>query len=123
MKAGAIAASTALCLSGCATYGDTPNHTITVNGNYQFLADCYYEKTANPRGFQKVDLASLKTSRITAGSPDMTVFRIDFIGVDETRTEVRAFTSGQAFGEYNWNVGVQPAVRACVESAGLAQRS
>jgi len=100
-------------LGGCATYGDEADQRIVVAADYQALADCYWEREANPRGFNKVELPSAKTSRITAGSDTFTTLRIDFVGLEDGRTEVRGFTSGMAAGAAYWRGQVLPALEAC----------
>lgn len=102
MRLAAGLAGLAVTLSGCQTYSDGPSQSRTFAGDYQALADCYYLARANPRGFSKVDLPSLKTVTITMGSADVTTMRIDFVGIAPGRTEVRGHMNGLAFGESMW---------------------
>lgn len=89
-------------LAGCQTYSDKANEVAVVPGDYQALADCYYLRTANPRGFQKADLPSRRTVTITMGNADFTTMRLDFVGREPGRTEVRGYTNGLAFGASVW---------------------
>ena len=51
-------------LAGCATTPYEPTFRTVLPGNYQAVADCYYQK--NPTGFQKTDTPSTRTSSISA---------------------------------------------------------
>lgn len=112
MKPSKLVSAVVLFLGGCQTYPDKPGYTVTVPGDYKAIADCFYEKVANPRGFIKTDLDSIHTSRITSGTSDVTTLRLDFVGVGPSMTEVRGFL-GQAFASSNWNGSYKPIIEQC----------
>ncbi len=104
-----------VALASCQTYGEDPNYTMTITGEYRALADCWYLKVANPRGYIKTDLTSIRTVRVTMGSDSWTTARVDFVETSPGTTEVRGAIGVAAAGSY-WR-SIERDVRQCAGTA------
>ncbi|EBW2250076.1 hypothetical protein C9R18_25885, partial [Salmonella enterica subsp. enterica serovar Enteritidis] len=88
-----IALAPALLLAGCIMYGDEPNYTMTVRGNYQEVSDCSYEAVQRAAAVEihhKADLPSKKTSSLVFGVDDVQNARLDFTDAGGGNTKVNA---------------------------------
>jgi hypothetical protein len=93
-----------LAIGGCQSAAEEPNQSTVLAGDYQAVANCFYQKVATTPGYRKVDMPSTNTSTIEGGrdggSQDKIAFTATGDGITKVQTQLDTPGSAEAWSRY-----------------------